>query len=121
MKAVRNAEVSTDGRSRSCAAKTAWRLLRASAWLGVGGIRRLAGGSRRHSEAHSSQAAWVAPMEIAIHQRFEFEAQKRVLVDYLHAVEESAERIQRLENDLAELVGSLFGSLGSERTLHNVR
>ena len=37
-------------------------------------------------------------------QSFEHEAQRRALLDYLQAVEEAAERVQRLTSDIEELV-----------------
>ena len=57
--------------------------------------RRYMGGS--WTEAH---LGWIRA------QQFEHEAHNRVLVDYVHAVEQGAERVARLSQDIAELVES---------------
>jgi transposase len=56
---------------------------------------RYAGKSRAWS---TSYLDWVRTLH------FEFEAQQRVLVSYLHAVEQATERVVQLTNDIAELV-----------------
>lgn len=61
----------------------------------------------RHDRRYSGKTAWTKThLEWIRYQKFEHQAQQRVLVDYLQVVEEGAERIQRLENDIAELVQS---------------
>lgn len=57
--------------------------------------RRYTGGS--WTDAHR---AWIRA------QQFEHEAHHRVLVDYVHAVEQGAERVAKLSQDIAELVES---------------
>lgn len=61
----------------------------------------------RHDRRHSGKTAWTAShFEWIRYLRLEHEAQQRVLVDYLHAVEEAGERIRRLESDICELIKS---------------
>ncbi len=61
----------------------------------------------RHERKYSGKTSWTKThLEWIGYQRFEHQAQQRVLVDYLQVVEEGAERIQRLVNDIAELVQS---------------
>ena len=52
-------------------------------------------------------ATWTAAHLTWIRaQQFEHEAHHRVLVDYVRAVEEAGARVERLDKDIAELVGS---------------
>ena len=61
----------------------------------------------RHDRRYSGKTSWTKThLEWIGYQRFDHQAQQRVLVDYLQVVEEGAERIQRLVNDIAELVQS---------------
>ena len=55
-------------------------------------------------------------------ERLEHEGQQRVLVDYLHVVEEAGERIRRLQDDVAELIQSwsLFELVGGLQALRGV-
>jgi transposase len=59
----------------------------------------------RHGLRYPGKTSWTKThLEWIRFLRFEHEAQQRVLIDYLHVVEEAAARIQRLEDDIAEQV-----------------
>jgi transposase len=59
----------------------------------------------RHGRIYPGKTNWTRThLEWIRKQRFEHEAQQRVLTDYLHTVEQSAERVEQLTHDIAELV-----------------
>ena len=59
----------------------------------------------RHGHRYEGKTAWTEKhMEWIRCRTFEHEAQNRVLVDYVHAVEEAGARVARLTKDIAELV-----------------
>ncbi|HEX2672934.1 MAG TPA: IS110 family transposase [Polyangiaceae bacterium] len=59
----------------------------------------------RHDRKYSGKTAWTGMHLAWIRgQRFEHEAQNRVVVDYLHAVEQATARVEQLTKDIAELV-----------------
>jgi len=61
----------------------------------------------RHGRRFPSKATWNVPHLTWIRgQRFEHEAHNRVLVDYVHAVDEATARVARLDHDIAEMVES---------------
>jgi transposase len=61
----------------------------------------------RNGRRHEGKSAWTsAHLEWVRKQQFEQAAQQRVLVDYLKAVEDASERVNRLTKDIAELVES---------------
>ena len=61
----------------------------------------------RHGFRYSAKTSWTkAHLEWIRFCHFEHQAQERVLVDYLHVVEEAAERIRSLEDDIGALVQS---------------
>jgi transposase len=61
----------------------------------------------RHGRIYSGKTSWThAHLEWIRKQDFEHEAQQRVLTDYLHTVEQAAERVEQLTRDIAELVES---------------
>jgi transposase len=61
----------------------------------------------RHGRRYDGKSAWTAKhLEWVRKQQFEHEAQQRVVVDNLKAVEDAGERVNRLTKDIAELVES---------------
>jgi transposase len=61
----------------------------------------------RQGRRYDKRATWTeAHLTWIRAQKFDFEAHNRVLVDYVHAVEEGAARVVRLSKDIAELVES---------------
>ena len=61
----------------------------------------------RHGRIYSGKTSWTrAHLEWIRQQNFQHEAQQRVLTDYLHTVEQAAERVEQLTRDIAELVES---------------
>lgn len=61
----------------------------------------------RHGRRYPGKTSWTKThLEWIRRQEFEQEAQRRVLVDYLRAVEVSTERVARLDQDIGELVQS---------------
>jgi len=59
----------------------------------------------RHGRSYPGKTTWTAlHLAWVSTQHFEHEAQERVLVDYLHAVEEAGKRVERLTKDIEELV-----------------
>jgi transposase len=61
----------------------------------------------RHGRIYQGKTAWTLKhLDWMRQQRFEQEAQQRVLTDYLHTVEEASARVERLTRDIAELVES---------------
>ena len=59
----------------------------------------------RHGRSYPGKTRWtVKHLEWIRAQHFEHQAQERVLVDYLHAVEEAGLRVGRLTRDIEELV-----------------
>ncbi|HVR07348.1 MAG TPA: IS110 family transposase [Thermoanaerobaculia bacterium] len=61
----------------------------------------------RQGRRYDGKSAWTAKhLEWIRAQHFDQQAQERVLVDYLKAVEDGAERVNRLTKDIAELVES---------------
>jgi transposase len=61
----------------------------------------------RHGRRYDGGCSWTqAHLAWIRSQTFEHEAQKRVLVDYLHTVEEASSRVTHLEQDIGDLVGS---------------
>ena len=59
----------------------------------------------RHSRHYPGKTKWTKlHMEWIGAQKFDFEAQRRVLSDHLQAVHDSTERVERLTGDIAELV-----------------
>ena len=59
----------------------------------------------RHDFRYPGRTAWTRThLDWIRCRKLEHEAQKRVLVDYLHAVEETGDRIRRLGDDISELV-----------------
>jgi transposase len=61
----------------------------------------------RHGRIYPGKTTWTQKhLEWVGRQRFHFDAQQRVLTDYLHAVQEAGERVGRLTRDIAELVHS---------------
>lgn len=59
----------------------------------------------RHGRKYAQKATWnVVHLAWIRTQQFEHEAQNRVLVDHVHAVEEATARVARLDKDIAELV-----------------
>ena len=61
----------------------------------------------RHGRRYDGKTAWTGlHLEWIRKQHFEHNAQQRVLVDYLMAVEDATERVKKLTNDIAELVES---------------
>jgi len=77
----------------------------------------------RHGERYPGRSTWTAAhMDWIRFRRYPHEAQQRVLVDYLHTVEEAGERVHRLEADIAELVvsWSLFPLVQALQALRGV-
>jgi transposase len=61
----------------------------------------------RHGRIYQGKTAWNrSHMEWIRKQAFAHEAQQRVLTDYLHTVEQGAERVGQLTRDIEELVES---------------
>jgi transposase len=61
----------------------------------------------RHGRRYDGGHTWTrAHLEWIRGQTFPHEAQQRVLVDYLHTVDEGSSRVTRLELDIADLVGT---------------
>lgn len=61
----------------------------------------------RHGRIYAGKTAWTGlHLEWIRKQTFEHEAQQRVAVDYLKAVETETERVTRLTKDIGELVES---------------
>lgn len=59
----------------------------------------------RCGRIYPGKTSWsVKHLDWVRQQRFGHQAQQRVLADYLHAVEESSARVQRLTDDIRELV-----------------
>jgi transposase len=59
----------------------------------------------RHDRKYAGKSNWTGMhLEWIRKQQFEHEAQNRVLVDYLHAVEQATQRVAALDKDIAELV-----------------
>ena len=59
----------------------------------------------RHGRIFPGKTSWsMKHLDWVRQQRFDQEAQQRVLTDYLHAVEESSARVERLTDDIRELV-----------------
>lgn len=59
----------------------------------------------RHDRKYSGKTSWTAMhLDWIRKQQFEHEAQNRVLVDYLQAVELATQRVEQLTKDIAELV-----------------
>jgi len=59
----------------------------------------------RHGRIYPGKTAWTAKhLDWIRSQPFEQEAQRRVLIDYQHAVEEATARVERLTKDIEELV-----------------
>lgn len=78
----------------------------------------------RHGRIYQGKTAWNGThLEWIRKQRFGHEAQERVLTDYLHAVEQSAERVEKLTKDIEELVEgwSLKPLVKSLQALRGVR
>src|SRR6267143_1245907 len=78
----------------------------------------------RHGRIYPGKTTWTAKHLIWIRQQaFDREAQRRVLTDYLHAVEEATERVGRLSQDIGELVESwhLAPLVKSLQTLRGIR
>lgn len=58
----------------------------------------------RHGRIYPGKTAWTRThLEWIRTQSFEYEAQRRVLTDYLHTVEMAVERVEKLTRDMAEL------------------
>lgn len=61
----------------------------------------------RHGRHYPGKTAWTAKhLDWIRAEKFDHEAQRRVLTDYQHAVEEATSRVERLTKDIAELVES---------------
>lgn len=61
----------------------------------------------RYGHRYDGKTAWTAKHLDWVRSRvFEHEAQNRVLVDYVHAVERGTERVEQLTKDITELVES---------------
>jgi transposase len=61
----------------------------------------------RHARIDSGKTAWTLKhLDWIRKERFEQEAQQRVLTDYLHTVEEGSARVERLTRDITGLVES---------------
>lgn len=61
----------------------------------------------RHGRRYDGGTSWTqAHLAWIRSQTFKHEAQQHVLVDYLHTVEEVSSRVTRLEQNIADLVGS---------------
>jgi transposase len=61
----------------------------------------------RHGRIYLGKTSWTKAHLVWIRQQdFEHEAQRRVLVDYLRAVEQLGLRLEQLDQDIAELVQS---------------
>lgn len=61
----------------------------------------------RHGHRYDGKTAWTAKhLDWARTRLFEHEAQNRVLVDYVHAVERGTGRVEQLTKDITELVES---------------
>jgi transposase len=61
----------------------------------------------RHGRIYPGKTAWTrSHLGWIRKQAFAHEAQQRVLTDYLHTVEQAAERVERLTRDIEELVES---------------
>lgn len=59
----------------------------------------------RHGRLYEGKSAWIAAhLEWIRKQQFEQQAQQRVIVDYLKAVEDATARVERLTKDITELV-----------------
>jgi transposase len=59
----------------------------------------------RQGRKYPGKTTWTMKhLEWIRAQSFEHEAQRRVLTDYLHAVEEASKRVERLTKDIADLV-----------------
>lgn len=59
----------------------------------------------RHDRKYSGKTSWTGMhLDWVRKQQFEHEAQNRVLVDYLQAVELATQRVEQLTKDIAELV-----------------
>ena len=59
----------------------------------------------RHGRIYPGKTAWTGRhLDWIRKQSFEHEAQQRVLTDYLHTVEQAAERVGKLTRDITELV-----------------
>jgi transposase len=59
----------------------------------------------RHDRKYSGKTSWTGMhLDWVRKQQFDHEAQNRVLVDYLQAVELATQRVDRLTKDIAELV-----------------
>lgn len=59
----------------------------------------------RHERKYSGKTSWTGMhLDWVRQQQFDHEAQNRVLVDYLQAVELATQRVDRLTKDIAELV-----------------
>jgi transposase len=59
----------------------------------------------RHGRAYPGKTAWTAKhLDWIRSQQFDHEAQRRVLTDYQHAVDEATSRVERLTKDIEELV-----------------
>jgi len=61
----------------------------------------------RHGRIYQGKTAWNrSHLDWIRKQAFKHEAQQRVLTDYLHTVEQAAERVEQLTRDIEELVES---------------
>jgi transposase len=59
----------------------------------------------RHGRIYPGKTAWTSQhLGWVRKQKFAHEAQQRVLTDYLHTVEQAAERVEQLTRDIEELV-----------------
>jgi len=59
----------------------------------------------RHDRKYPGKTSWTdTHLEWIRHQQFEHEAQNRVVVEYLHAVEQATARVEQLTKDISELV-----------------
>jgi len=77
----------------------------------------------RQGRCYSGKSAWTkAHVDWIRRQQFEHKAQERVLVDYLHTVEEAEERVRRLGGDMAELASawSLYALVQALQALRGV-
>jgi transposase len=59
----------------------------------------------RHDRKYPGKTSWTGThLDWIGHQHFDHEAQNRVVVEYLHAVEQATARVEQLTKDIAELV-----------------
>jgi transposase len=59
----------------------------------------------RHDRKYPGKTSWTGMhLDWVRQQQFENEAQNRVLVDYLHTVEQATQRVEQLTKDVSELV-----------------